>query len=94
MGGLLQSMLPFLAIIAVFYFLILRPQTQKQKEHKALLESLEKGDDVVTIGGIHGKIVGFKSGKDVLILKIDNNVNITVDRSAVQSTPSGKDKKE
>ena len=54
-GGIMQF-LPLIALLAVFYFLILRPQQKRAKEHKALVEALQKGDEVVTIGGIMGKV--------------------------------------
>ncbi|RMF60700.1 MAG: preprotein translocase subunit YajC [Calditrichaeota bacterium] len=92
-GNFFVSFLPFLLIIAVFYFLIIRPQTKKQKEHQKLLQSLQKGDKVVTVGGIHGKIVGFKNDDKVLILKVDDNVKLEVERSAISSVNSREEKK-
>ncbi len=80
------SLLPLILIVVIFYLLILRPQAKKQKERTKMLEALKKGDQVVTVGGIHGKIVGMKKdGGDVLILKVDDNVKLEVDRSAVAS---------
>ena len=63
---------------------MIRPQAKRQKEKKRMLEELKKGDRIVTIGGIHGTIGGFKSKeKKALILKIDNKTTITINRSAV-----------
>ena len=70
-------------IIAIFYFFIIRPQSKKQKQRKEMLEALKKGDDVITIGGIHGKIVGEKNDGNVFIIKVDDNVKLNVDRTAV-----------
>ena len=92
-GNFLVSVLPFLLIIGVFYFLIIRPQTKKQKEHQKLLESLKKGDSVVTVGGIHGKIMGFKNDDKVLIIKVDDNVKLEVDRTAISAVNGREEKK-
>jgi len=79
------SFLPLLLILLIMYFLIMRPQAKKQKERERMLASLKKGDQVVTVGGIHGKIMGFKNNNQVLVLKIDDNVKIDVDRTAIAS---------
>lgn len=75
------QMLPFVLIILVFYFLILRPQQKRQKEKARLLESLKKGDKVVTASGIHGTIEGLED-KTVLV-KIGDNTKVKMDRSAI-----------
>ncbi len=67
------------------YFLILRPQAKKQKERQKMLDALKKGDDVITAGGLHGKIVGFKNDDKVVVLKIGDNVKVDVERSAIAS---------
>lgn len=81
MGGLVSSLLPFLLIILVFYFLILRPQQKRQKEKQRLLESIKKGDRIITSGGIHGTVEGLED-KTVLV-KISDNTKIKIERSAV-----------
>ena len=68
-------------MIAIFYFLIIRPQQRRQKEHRQLLDSLAKGDRVVTSGGIHGTVVGLKD--DIVVLRIDENCKIELTRSNV-----------
>ncbi|MGK5094729.1 preprotein translocase subunit YajC [Deltaproteobacteria bacterium TL4] len=73
--------LPFVLIFFVFYFLIIRPQQKKQKEHTDMLRSLKKGDKVVTSGGIYGTIQ--KIGEDWLTLEIAEKVRIKVDRNQV-----------
>ena len=55
-GGGLAAMLPFIVIMFIVYFLMIRPNTKKQKEKKQMIQSLKKGDKVITIGGIHGTI--------------------------------------
>lgn len=78
LAGLL---LPIVAFMAIFYFLIWRPQSQEQKKRKQMLDSLKKGDEVVTAGGIHGTIVVVK--KDSLIVKIADKVEVEIDRSGI-----------
>jgi len=82
-AGPFFTQLPFLlAIFAVFYFLLIRPQQKKQREHRLMLESLKTGDQVLTSGGIYGMIVGF--GEDNRIkLKIAENVKIEVARDYI-----------
>ena len=82
-AGIIGSLLPFVLIIAVFYFLILRPQQRRQKEKQKLLESIKKGDRVITSGGIHGTVEGLED-KTVLV-KIADNTKIKVERSAVST---------
>lgn len=81
--GLLNNpVIPFVLIGIIFYFLIIRPQSKRQKEMEKLLSSLKTGDKVVTSSGIHGIISNVKEGK-TLILKIADNVKIEIDKSAV-----------
>jgi preprotein translocase subunit YajC len=84
-AGLLQF-LPFVAIIAIFYFLIIRPQNKKQKETQRMLGALKKGDRVITIGGIHGVIQSVKDQS--IVLKVDDNVRLEFNRSAISSVES------
>jgi preprotein translocase subunit YajC len=88
-GGLLTMLLPFALIIGVFYFLIIRPQSKKQKETKAMLSSLRKNDRVATIGGIRGTIVSVKD--DTVIVKVDNNVKMEFSKSAISAVVERKD---
>ncbi|WP_405607622.1 preprotein translocase subunit YajC [Polaribacter sp. Asnod1-A03] len=67
--GSLMSMLPFLAIIVVFYFFMIRPQMQKQKKEKAFQAEIKKGTKVVTSSGIHGKIVEMNSTDNTITLE-------------------------
>ena len=82
-AGIVGSLLPFVLIIAVFYFLILRPQQRRTKEKQKLLESIKKGDKVITSGGIHGTVEGLED-KTVLV-KIADNTKIKVERAAITS---------
>jgi len=77
---------PFIAIIAIFYFLIIRPQNKKQKDTQRMLDALKKGDKVVTIGGIHGVIQSVKEHS--VILKVDDTVRLEFSRSAISTVES------
>jgi preprotein translocase subunit YajC len=88
-----MSFLPLVAIIAIFYFLILRPQNKKQKETQKMLSALKKGDRVVTIGGIHGIIQSVK--ESTVIIKVDENTKLEFNRGAISTVSSqSKDEKE
>ncbi len=76
-----MSMLPLFLILIVFYFFFIRPQTKKNKEQKKFREELKKGEKVVTIGGLHGKIVEIKDA--TVILEVANQVKVTIEKSAV-----------
>jgi preprotein translocase subunit YajC len=84
----LFTFLPMIAIFVVFYFLLIRPQQKKQKEARSMLDALEKGNEVVTAGGIVGRIV--KLGDQYATLEIANGVEMTVQRGAIsQLLPKG-----
>ena len=74
-GGLL-SLLPFILIFFIIYFLMIRPQVRKQKAMKIMVENLRKGDKVVTTGGMVGTISGIKGKENIIVLKVDQNVKI------------------
>ncbi|GAB6392716.1 MAG: preprotein translocase, YajC subunit [Treponematales bacterium] len=78
--------IPFIAIIAIFYFLIIRPQNKKQKETQKMLAALKKGDKIVTIGGIHGVIHSVKENS--VIVKVDEDTKVEFTRSAIASVTS------
>lgn len=81
-GGALGQFVPLIAIFAIFYFLVLRPQSKKAKEHQKLLSELKKGDEVVTSGGIIGKISGLTDTE--LVLQVQEGVRLRVTRASVQ----------
>jgi preprotein translocase subunit YajC len=81
MEQLLSTIVPFALIILVFYFLILRPQQKRQKERQKLLESVRKGDRIITTGGMHGLVEGIEDKS--LLVKIDDNVKVKIEKSAV-----------
>jgi preprotein translocase subunit YajC len=86
--GTLVSFLPLVAIFAIFYFLIIRPQGKKQKETQKMLSALKKGDRIVTIGGIHGVIQKIKENTSTVIVRVDENTALEFSRSAVSSVES------
>jgi preprotein translocase subunit YajC len=87
-GGGMESILLIVAMFAVLYFLMIRPQMKRAKEHKAMVDALQKGDEVVTAGGVLGRIS--KVGDVHLTLEIAPNVEIQVQRGAVQTVlPKG-----
>lgn len=77
----LIQLLPLALIFIIFYFLLIRPQKQKEKEHQKMLSGINKNDEVVTSGGIHGTIVNVKD--KTLTLRIDDNVKMEIEKSSV-----------
>ncbi len=84
-GGnqIVTMVITFGLIIVIFYFLVLRPQNKRQKDAKAMMESLRKGDRVATIGGMRGLVVSVKD--QVVVLKVDENTKIEFNKSAIAS---------
>ncbi|HXX84397.1 MAG TPA: preprotein translocase subunit YajC [Casimicrobiaceae bacterium] len=80
-GGDLMAFLPMVAIFVVFYFLLIRPQQKRSKETKAMLSALQKGDEIVTAGGVVGKIT--KLTDAYATVEVAANVEMTVQRSAI-----------
>ena len=85
---MLGSMLPLIAMVAVLYFMALRPQSKKQKEIRAMLEALAKGDEVVTQGGVLGRITALD--ENIVTLQVADGVQVQLQRHAVvQVLPRG-----
>jgi preprotein translocase subunit YajC len=82
-ASFITSLIPFVAIIGIFYFLIIRPQNKKQKDTQKMLSALKKGDKIVTIGGVHGVIQSVKEGSSTVIVKVDENTKLEFSRSAI-----------
>jgi len=91
-GSLLTGFLPLIAIIFIFYFLIIRPQNKKRKETEKMLAALKKGDKVITIGGLHGTVQNVKD--TTVIIKVDDNVKLEFLRSAVSNVLTASREKE
>jgi len=84
----LMSMLPLVLMFVVLYFVMIRPQMKKQKDHKAMIDALAKGDEVVTAGGVLGKVS--KIGDNYVGLEVASGVEVQIQRSAVtQVLPKG-----
>ena len=82
-GGLVSTLIMFGAIFLIFYFMIIRPQQKRAKERDKMLSNIEKGDKIVTSGGIHGIIAGLED--KTALLQISENVKIKIERSAITS---------
>lgn len=80
-GGILGLLLMIVPIFAIWYFILIRPQQKKAKEHKTLLDNLQRGSRVITTGGIYGTVTRVKD--DIVVLQIADQVRIEVARSAI-----------
>lgn len=85
-GSAFGAFIPLLLMFAIFYFLLIRPQQKKAKQHKELLASLKKGDRVVSSGGLHGTITGLTD--DVVTMEIAPKVRVKVSRGSIAGTVS------
>ena len=98
-GSDITSFLPIIAMVAIFYFFFIRPQQRKQKETKKYLTEIKKGEMVVTVGGIHGKIM--EVSDSTVLLDVDRGTKLLVEKSSISleaskrlnEKPSDKDKK-
>ncbi|CUT04752.1 preprotein translocase subunit YajC [Candidatus Chrysopegis kryptomonas] len=80
-SSLISTIIMFVAIFLIFYFLIIRPQQKRAREHQKLIESLKKGDKVITSSGIHGKVVGLDDR--TILLEVDDGVKIKFEKAAI-----------
>lgn len=85
-SGWMQQLLLFGGIALVFYFFMIRPQQKKQKDQKKFISEIKKGDAIVTIGGVHGKV--FAHDDDTITLEVDKSTKIKFERSAISLEPS------
>jgi preprotein translocase subunit YajC len=86
-GGSMMTFLPLILLFAVFYFLLIRPQQKRAKQHKTFMESLKKGDTVVTSGGLYGKITGITD--ETITLEIAEKVRVRVTKSSIADYVKG-----
>ena len=84
-GGGASMWIMLLLMIVIFYVFMIRPQSKKAKEERKFRDGLQKGDKVVTAGGIHGKV--FEVKESTIVIEVANNVNITVEKNFIQSSP-------
>lgn len=85
----LQPMLMMLVIFGIFYFLLIRPQVKRQREHQAMISKLGKGDEVITRGGIIGKITG-EADNGVVVLELQEKVRVRIPRAYIEAKWEGK----
>src|SRR5678815_447830 len=85
----MMSFVPILVMFGIFYFILIRPQVRKQKEHQAMLQKLGKGDEVITRGGVIGKITGV-SEDGILVLELQEKVRVRVPRAYIEGKWEGK----
>lgn len=85
-GGMMSTIIMFGAIFLIFYFMIIRPQQKRAKEREKMLSNIEKGDKVVTSGGIHGIIAGLD--EKTVLLQVSETVKLKVDRTAIANVLS------
>lgn len=93
-GGPLMTFMPLILMFVIFYFLLIRPQQKKQKEHRQMLDALGRGDRVVTSGGLYGRVV--EAREDVLTIDLGNNVQVQVGRAFISGklAPEGEKTKD
>jgi preprotein translocase subunit YajC len=85
----MQPIMMMLVMFAIFYFILIRPQVKKQREHQAMLQKLGKGDEVITRGGLIGKITGI-SDDGVIVLELQEKVRVRVPRAYIEGRWEGK----
>jgi preprotein translocase subunit YajC len=88
-GGLLGSLVPLILIFVIFYFLLIRPQQKRAKEHKNMIENLKKGDKIITSGGLYGIIESV--GTNTVTVKVGENVKIKLGKSYVAALRASSD---
>jgi preprotein translocase subunit YajC len=87
--GAMQPIVMMLVMFGIFYFILIRPQVRKQKEHQAMLTKLGKGDEVITRGGMIGKITGV-SDDGVVVLELQEKVRVRIPRAYIEGKWTGK----
>ena len=87
-GSGLQSLILFGGIAIVFYFFMIRPQQKKQKDTKKFIEEIKKGDSVVTVGGVHGKV--YATDEETVTLEVDKSTKMIFEKSAISLDSSKK----
>lgn len=88
-GGIIGALLPLLLIVVVFYFFIIRPQRKREQEKEDMIEALQKGDSIITVGGMHGKV---KQIDDTSVLaQVDSQVKVRIEKDAISRVPSQED---
>ena len=93
MDAITGMLVPFILLGVIFYFLLFRPEQAKRKKHQNMLENLAKGDEIVTNGGLHGKILGLSNDKNIILIAVgevnSQEVKVQISRSAVAFLKKG-----
>ncbi len=89
-GSSLMMFLPYILIFAVIWFLMIRPQAKKQKEHQKMVAALQKGDKVVTAGGLHATVADVREDGQSVWIKIADSVKVEIERNSVQAVVRSK----
>ncbi|MFN0253614.1 MAG: preprotein translocase subunit YajC [Kofleriaceae bacterium] len=89
-GGGMSMIVMMLAMFGIFYFLLIRPQVKRQKEHQAMLGKLGKGDEIITRGGVIGKITGVTDDNTILVVELQEKVRVRIPRAYVDGRWEGK----
>ncbi len=84
-GSSLMMFLPYILIFAVIWFLMIRPQAKKQKEHRKMVTALQKGDQVITSGGLHATVSEVREEGQTIWVKVADNVRVEIERNSVQT---------
>ena len=84
-AGGFSAFVPIILMFVIFYFLLIRPQQKKTKEHREMISSLKKGDRIITSGGLHGRITGIKESEGVLVVEIADKVRVKIARGNVSA---------
>ena len=82
----IENFIPLILIFAIMYFLLIRPQQKKAKEERNFRDGLQKGDKIVTIGGIYGSVVSME--ENTALIQVDSNTKIRFDKTALRAVPS------
>ncbi len=83
-----MSLVPLGLMVLIFYFLLIRPSEKKEKDREKMIEALQKGDKVITVGGIYGVIANLKPEEGIVVLKIADGTKVEFSKSAIQSKVS------
>ena len=86
----MQPIMMMLVMFGIFYFILIRPQVRKQREHTSMLQKLGKGDEVITRGGVIGKITGITDNDTVLVLELQEKVRVRIPRAYIEGRWEGK----
>jgi preprotein translocase subunit YajC len=87
-GSTWMSFIPIILMIVIFYFLLIRPSQKKEKDRKKMIDSIQKGDKVLTVGGIYGVVASVKPDEGIVVLKISDGAKVELAKSAIQAKVS------